>query len=93
MLHVFLYITFKNMMLDLDHIFYQISLSILLTFRPIVYEYYREKLHVNHFWELKSEPFNSFHPNISMHILLNVLFTFPKALTRRICFTIKGFSS
>ena len=52
------------MMLDLDNIFYQISLSILLTFCPIVYEYYREKLHVNHFWELKSEPFNSFHPNI-----------------------------
>ena len=29
------------------------------------------------------------HPNTSMHILLTVLYTFPKVLTRRICFTIK----
>ena len=35
--------------------------------------------------------FNSLHPNISMHILLAVLHTFPKVLTRRICFTIKSF--
>ena len=29
-------------------------------------------------------------PNISMHILHTVLYTFPKRLTRRICFTIKS---
>ena len=31
-------------------------------------------------------PFTFLHPNISMHILLNVLYKFPKVLTRRICF-------
>ena len=30
-------------------------------------------------------------PNISMHILLAVLYTFPKVPTRRICLTIKIF--
>ena len=30
------------------------------------------------------------HPNISMHILLTVLYTFPMILTKRICLTIKG---
>ena len=30
------------------------------------------------------------HPNISMHILLTFLQTFPKRLTRRICLTIKS---
>ena len=34
-------------------------------------------------------PFTFLHPNISMHILLNVLYKFPKVLTRRICLTIK----
>ena len=29
-------------------------------------------------------------PNISMHILHTVLYTFPKMLTRRICVTIKN---
>ena len=29
------------------------------------------------------------HPNISIHILHTVLYTFPMALTRRICLTIK----
>ena len=35
--------------------------------------------------------FNSAHPNISMHILHNVLYTFPKVLTGRICVTIMSF--
>ena len=33
------------------------------------------------------------HPNISLHILLTVLYTFPKVLTRRICLIIKRFPS
>ena len=33
------------------------------------------------------------HPDISMHILHTVLYTFPKVLTRRICLTIKSFIS
>ena len=32
-------------------------------------------------------------PNISMHILHTVLYTFPEALTRRICIKIKSFIS
>ena len=35
--------------------------------------------------------FNPLHPNISMHILHTVLYTFPKVLTRRICLTIKSY--
>ena len=35
--------------------------------------------------------FNLLHPNISMHILHTVLYTFPKVLTRRICLTVKSF--
>ena len=35
---------------------------------------------------------NPLHPNISMHILHTVLYTFPRVLTRRICLTIKSFS-
>ena len=31
------------------------------------------------------------HPNISLYILLTVLYTFPKVLTRRICLIIKSF--
>ena len=34
---------------------------------------------------------NPLHPNISMHILHTVLYTFPKVLTRRICLPIKSF--
>ena len=34
---------------------------------------------------------NSFHPKISVDILLTVLDIFPKVLTRRICLTIKRF--
>ena len=30
------------------------------------------------------------HPNISMHILHTVLYTFPKVVTRRNCFAIKS---
>ena len=33
---------------------------------------------------------NPLHPNISMHILHTVLYTFLKVLTRRICLTIKA---
>ena len=33
--------------------------------------------------------FNPSHPNLSMHILYTVLYSFPQALTRRICLTIK----
>ena len=33
------------------------------------------------------------HPNIGMHILHTVLYTFPKVLTRRICLTVKSFYS
>ena len=36
---------------------------------------------------------NPLHPNISMHILHTVCSTFPKVLTRRNCWTIKGFFS
>ena len=31
--------------------------------------------------------FTPLHPNISIHILHTVLYTFPKMLTRRICLT------
>ena len=41
--------------------------------------------------EMNCTPFTFLHPNISMHILLNVLYKFPKVLTRRICLTIKHF--
>ena len=34
---------------------------------------------------------NSLHPNISIHILHTVLYTFPKVLKRRICLLIKSF--
>ena len=47
--------------------------------------------------ELPSVPdhelINPLHPMISMHILHNVLYTFPKMLTRRIWLTIKSFFS
>ena len=36
---------------------------------------------------------NPFHPKISMHILQTVLYTFHKALTRRICLTVKSWFS
>ena len=45
----------------------------------------------NYWWDLGSERVNPFHPNISMHILHTVLFTFPKLLTRRIYWSIKSF--
>ena len=31
------------------------------------------------------------HPNIDMNILHTILYTFPLVLTKRICFTIRGF--
>ena len=37
--------------------------------------------------------FSPLHPNISIHILHNVSYVFPKELSRRICFTIKSFLS
>ena len=36
---------------------------------------------------------NPLHPNISKNILHTVLYTFPEALTRRICLKIKSFIS
>ena len=45
------------------------------------------------FLPLKSKHFNSLHPNINMHILHTVLYTFLKALTRRICLAVAGFCS
>ena len=45
----------------------------------------------NYWWDLGSERVNPFHPNISMHILHTVLFTFPKLLTKRIYLSIKRF--
>ena len=38
-------------------------------------------------------PVNPLHPNIAIHILHSVLYTFPKELIRRICLTIKSFFS
>ena len=39
----------------------------------------------------KYDLLNPLHPNISMNILLTVLYTIPKVLTRRICLLIKRF--
>ena len=36
---------------------------------------------------------NPLHLDISMHILVTVLYTFPKVLIRRICLAIKSFFS
>ena len=44
-------------------------------------------------WTIGNVPINAPHPNISMHILHTVLYTFPMVLTRRICLTIKTSSS
>ena len=38
--------------------------------------------------EYKEGLFNPLHPNINIHILHTVLYTFTKVLTRRICLTI-----
>ena len=43
--------------------------------------------------ELKSILVNPLHPNISIHFLHTVLYTFPMILTKRICLTIKSFFS
>ena len=47
-------------------------------------------------WKLKLNQIvetilNSLHPNINIHILLTVLFTFPMVMTRRICLRIRSF--
>ena len=42
---------------------------------------------------IKCLDINPLHPNISLHILLTVLYTFPEMLTRRICLIIKSFLS
>ena len=34
------------------------------------------------------DPVNPLHPNISIHILYTLLYTFPLVLTRRICLTL-----
>ena len=41
----------------------------------------------------KNKHVHPLHPNISMYILHTVPYTFPKALSRRICLTIKSFFS
>ena len=41
------------MVFDQHNNFYLIHLSILITFLLVVDRYCREKLHVNHFWELR----------------------------------------
>ena len=48
-------------------------------------------MHCQTFHMIKQIYLNPLHPNISMHILHTVLYTFPKELTRRICLTIKDF--
>ena len=45
------------------------------------------------FLYISSISVNSLNPNISMHILYTVLYSFHKMLTRRMCFTIKSFVS
>ena len=42
-------------MLDQDNNFYLISLNILITYLLDNVRYYREKFHVDHFWELLKE--------------------------------------
>ena len=46
-----------------------------------------------HMMHVSLKFFNPQHHNISMHILHNVLYLFPKVLRRRICLTIKSFLS
>ena len=41
----------------------------------------------------QAKHFNPLHPIISMHILYTGLYTFPNMLARRICLTIRSFSS
>ena len=50
---------------------------------------------ISHPTNLVSSTFqlNILHPNISIHILHTIFFTFPKVLIRRICLTIKSFNS
>ena len=43
----------ENLLLDQDNNFHLISLSILITVWCMMYGYYREKLHVNHFKAFK----------------------------------------
>ena len=49
----------------------------------------RKRKGPNHDWS----KLNPLHPNISMHILHTVLYTFPMVLTRRISLTIQSFCS
>ena len=44
-------------------------------------------------WTIGNVPINAPHPNINMHILHTVLYTFPRVLTRGTCLTIKTSSS
>ena len=59
----------------------------------IVHQFQGNHFSVNHHRGRKILPFNLFHSNISTHILHTGLLTFPEALTRRICLTIKSFFS
>ena len=52
----------------------------------------KKMLFFRHFpW--RSRAFNLLYPNISMHVLHTVLYTFPEVLTRRIRLKIKSFIS
>ena len=44
-------------------------------------------------WTIGNVPINAPHPNINMHIIHTVLYTFPRVLTRGTCLTIKTSSS
>ena len=57
----------------------------------IVHHFQGNHLSVNHHRGRKILPSNLLHSNISTHILHTGLLTFPDALTRRICLTIKSF--
>ena len=46
-----------------------------------------------HIYNWLHDVFNPLHPNIRMHILHTVLYTFPNVLARRICLTIMRFFS
>ena len=55
LLHISLQIGYENLVLDQDNNFYLTSLNILITcLLNNVWIQYLEKLHVDHFWEIKS---------------------------------------
>ena len=62
-----------------------------------VFQVTTEDTQTNALKKLKKEQaafrLNLLHPNISMHILHTVLYTFPEVLSRRICLTVRSFFS